>query len=135
MQMEEFDNIRQAIDKLLSVKSAIKRKSKTKEVQARELFITIINSLEMLNNRATILYNDLKLDFSTYDESFLEIIDALMFMKFGEEACEVISFYLWERQNLDGSINELQDAEGNVVPLENATDLWNVIQKITSEKK
>jgi len=133
--MEEFDNIRQAIDKLLSVKSAIKRKSKTKEVQARELFITIINSLEMLNNRATILYNDLKLDFSTYDESFLEIIDALMFMKFGEEACEVISFYLWERQNLDGSINELQDAEGNVVPLENATDLWNVIQKITSEKK
>jgi len=107
MQMEEFDNIRQAIDKLLSVKSAIKRKSKTKEVQARELFITIINSLEMLNNRATILYNDLKLDFSTYDESFLEIIDALMFMKFGEEACEVISFYLWERQNLDGSINEL----------------------------
>ncbi len=133
--MEEFDNIRQAIDKLLSVKSAIKRKSKTKEVQARELFITIINSLEMLNNRATILYNDLKLDFSTYDESFLEIIDALMFMKFGEEACEVISFYLWERQNLDGSVNELQDAEGNIVPLENATDLWNVIQKITSEKK
>jgi hypothetical protein len=89
----------------------------------------------MLNNRATILYNDLKLDFSTYDESFLEIIDALMFMKFGEEACEVISFYLWERQNLDGSVNELQDAEGNIVPLENATDLWNVIQKITSEKK
>lgn len=133
--MEEFDNIRQAIDKLLSVKSAIKRKSKTKEVQSRELFITIINSLEMLTNRATILYNDLKLDFSTYDESFLEIIDALMFMKFGEEACEIISYYLWERKNLDGSLNELQDADGNVVPLENANDLWNVVQKITSTKK
>lgn len=133
--MEEFDNIRQAIDKLLSVKSAIKRKSKSKQVQSRELFTTVINSLEMLTNRATILYNDLKLDFATYDESFLEIIDALMFMKFGEEACEVISYYLWERQNLDGSINILQDADGNEVPLNNAIDLWNVVQKITAEKK
>lgn len=132
--MEEYNNIRQAIDKLLNAKSAIKRKNKSKQLQARELFISIINSLEMLTNRATILYNDLKLDFSTYDEGFLEIIDALLLLKYGEDACEVISFYLWERQSPDGSINELLDEENNVVPLNNAIDLWNVVQKVMPNK-
>lgn len=133
--MEEFDSIRQAVDKLLDVKSTIKRKSVSKQTQPRELFIAVITSLEMLTNRATILYNDLKLDFGSYDESFLEVIDTLLLMKFGEEACELISFYLWERQNMDGTVNALQFTDGSEVLINNATDLWNVIQKITPNKK
>jgi hypothetical protein len=132
--MEEFKNIQQAIDQLLSVKSSIKRKNKAKQDQARELFISVISSLQMLNVRATLLYNDLKIDYSTYDESFLEIIDALLLMKFGKDACELISFYLWERINPDGSTNPIFDENENEIPLENAIDLWNVVQKVSTGK-
>jgi hypothetical protein len=132
--MEEFKNIQQAIDQLLSVKSNIKRKNKAKQDQARELFVSVINSLQMLHVRATLLYNDLKLDYSSYDESFLEVIDALLLMKFGKDACEVISFYLWERVNPDGSTNQIFDENENEVPLENAIDLWNVVQKLSTSK-
>jgi hypothetical protein len=88
----------------------------------------------MLHVRATLLYNDLKLDYSSYDESFLEVIDALLLMKFGKDACEIISFYLWERVNPDGSINQIFDENENEVPLENAIDLWNVVQKLSTSK-
>lgn len=132
--MEEFKNIQEAIDQLLKVKSNIKRKNKAKQDQARELFVSVINSLQMLSVRANILYTDLKIDYSSYDESFLEIIDALLMMKFGRDACEVISFYLWERVNPDGSINPIFDENDNEVPLENAIDLWNVVQKLSTNK-
>lgn len=132
--MEEFKNIQQAIDELLKVKSSIKRKNKAKQDQARELFVSVINSLQMLNVRASLLYTDLKIDFSSYDESFLEIIDALLMMKFGKDACEIISFYLWERVNPDGTTNPIFDENENEIPLENAIDLWNVVQKLSINK-
>ena len=127
---EPFDNLRQAIDHLLNVKSAIKRKKQTKQIQNRELFIGIINSIQMLTSRANIAYTDLKLDFSTYDEPFLEIIDTLLLLKYGKEGCELISFYLWERENPDGTYNELQDEDNNVIPLETPIDLWNILLRV-----
>jgi hypothetical protein len=132
--MQEFENVRLAIDKLLNVKSAIKRKKQNKQTQARELFVSIINSLQMVQTRATIMFSDLKLDYSTYDEPFLEIIDALLLMKFGKEASEIISYYMWERYNPDGTVNEIYDEYDNVIPLENANDLWNVVLKLSTDK-
>jgi hypothetical protein len=127
---ESFDNIRQAIDQLLNTKSAIKRKKQTKQIHNRELFISIINSIQMIGTRANLAFSDLKLDFSTYDEPFLEIIDALLLLKYGKEACELISFYLWERENPDGSINDIYDEDNNRIPLETPIDLWNIILKV-----
>jgi len=127
---EPFDNIRQAINQLLNVKSAIKRKKQTKQIQDRELFISIINSIQMLGVRGTLAFSELKIDFSTYDEPFLEVIDALLLVKYGKEACELISFYLWERENPDGSINDIFDEENNPIPLETPIDLWNIILKV-----
>jgi len=132
--MQEFENVRLAIDKLLNVKSAIKRKKQNKQTQARELFVSVINSLQMVQTRATIMFSDLKLDYSTYDEPFLEIIDALLLMKFGKEASEIISYYMWERHNPDGSVNEIYDENENIIPLENATDLWNIVLKLSTDK-
>lgn len=131
--MSEFNNIKIAVDRLLGIKSTVKRKKQTKQIQSKEIFISVINSLQMLQNRANILYTDLNLDYSTYDEAFLEIIDALLHVKYGKEACEVISFYLWERINPDGSINDIFDENDNLVPLETPEDLWNVVQKLTDE--
>ena len=132
--MQEFENVRLAIDKLLNVKSAIKRKKQNKQTQARELFVSVINSLQMVQTRATIMFSDLKLDYSTYDEPFLEIIDALLLMKFGKEASEIISYYMWERHNPDGTVNEIYDENENIIPLENATDLWNIVLKLSTDK-
>jgi hypothetical protein len=132
--MQEFENVRLAIDKLLNVKSAIKRKKQNKQTQARELFVSVVNSLQMVQTRATIMFSDLKLDYSTYDEPFLEIIDALLLMKFGKEASEIISYYMWERHNPDGTVNEIYDENENIIPLENATDLWNIVLKLSTDK-
>lgn len=119
--------IQTAINEILNVKSLIRRKKKTQLDKKRELFISIINSIEQITNRQNLMYADLQLDFANYDESFLETIDALIILHFGKEGAEVISYYLWERQNPDGSINPLQDAEGTLIVLQTASELWDLL--------
>jgi hypothetical protein len=119
--------IQTAINEILNVKSLIRRKKKTQLDKKRELFISIINSIEQITNRQNLMYADLQLDFTNYDESFLETIDALIVLHFGKEGAEVISYYLWERRNPDGSINPLQDAEGTLIVLQTASELWDLL--------
>ncbi len=127
---ESFDPIKHAIDQMLNVSASIRRKKHTKKQQTKDLFISIITALEQVTNRTDLLYADLKIDYSTYDEPFLQIIDNLMLMQFGSDAYSAISYYLWERVNPDGSINEIMDGEGNPIMLETPYDLWNIIIKI-----
>ena len=122
--------IQAAINNILNIKSLIRRKKKTQTDKRKELFISIINSIEQIINRQTLMYADLQLDFATYDEAFLDTIDALIILHFGKEGAEVIGYYLWERLNPDGSINPLLDEDDNVIILENANDLWNLILKL-----
>jgi len=108
----------------------IRRKKKSQSDKRKELFISIINSIEQIINRQTLMYAELQLDFASYDEAFLDTIDALIILHFGKECAEVVGYYLWERLNPDGTINPLLDENDNVIILENASDLWNLLLKL-----
>jgi hypothetical protein len=127
---ESLNEIQTVINKLLNVKSLIRRKKKTQEVKKRELFISIINSIESIINRQNLMYADLSLDFANYDEAFLDTIDALIIFHFGKEGAEVIGFYLWDRLSPDGKIEPLLDEEDTPIYLETAHDLWNLLLRI-----
>jgi hypothetical protein len=77
--------------------------------------------------------NDLKIDFTTYDEKFYDVIDTLILMQFGKEASEIIFFYLYERVNPDGTTNQLVDTNDNYVVLNSPTDLWELVKVIQNQ--
>jgi c-di-AMP phosphodiesterase-like protein len=120
-------SIQTAINEILNVKSLIRRKKKNQSDKKKELFISIINAIEHVSNRQNLMYVDLQVDFTTYDDSFLDIIDALIVLHFGKEGAELIAYYLWDRVNPDGSINALADEDNNPVVLETASDLWDTL--------
>jgi hypothetical protein len=127
---QSLNEIQTVINELLNVKSLIRRKKKTQETKKRELFISIINSIESIINRQNLMYVDLNLDFANYDEAFLDTIDALIILHFGKEGAEVIAFYLWDRLSLDGKIEPLLDEEDRPIYLETASDLWNLLLRM-----
>jgi len=122
--------VRQAVDQILNVNANLKRRTRKEFDKQRELFIQIIHQLEAVTNRSTILFADLKVDFSTYDEGFLEILDMLLLAKYGKECFELISFYLWERLNPDQTFNTLIGPEGEEITLQSPLDLWNLMLKV-----
>jgi hypothetical protein len=127
---QALTEIQSAINELLNVKSLIRKKKKTQSDKKKELFISIVNAIEQVTNRQNIMYIDLQLDFTTYDESFLDIIDALIILHFGKEGAELIAYYLWDRVNPDGTINALLSEDGVEIILETVHDLWNLLLRV-----
>lgn len=130
-----LNEIQIAVNQILNIKSLIRRKKKTQTEKKKELFITIINSVEQIINRQNLMYADLNLDLTKYDEAFLEVIDALFILNFGKDGAELIEYYLWERLAPDGSINPLIDLDNNEVYLQTAEELWSLLTLVNSNVK
>ena len=136
--MENQDPIKKLQDqmkKLIGSDSTVKRRKKTKEDTQRELFLTNIPLLEHILTRGVMLESDYGFNTNLYDEPFYQIIDSLIYMHFDEDAADLIMFYLYERINPDGTLNSVTDINGDEVPLENAEDLWILVQQITEENQ
>jgi hypothetical protein len=122
-----YKQIQSAVDNILNVSTIVRRKKKTESDKKRELFFQIITAIEEIQVRQNIMYLDLKLDFANYDEKFLAVVDALLYMHFGHELAEIISFYIWERVTPDGSVNALLAEDGTEIVLNNPYDLWTLL--------
>jgi hypothetical protein len=133
--MEGYDDIKKAVDQLLKVNSTVKRKKKAYLDKQKDLFISIIMAMQATQIRTSLVSSELKVDFSTYDEMFLQLIDSLILLHFGKEGFEVINFYLYDKFNPDGTVNELFDDEDKVVPSETPEDIWNILSKLKSDNE
>lgn len=129
---QHLTEIQAAINQILNVKSLIRKKRKTRVEKKKELFISIINSIEQISNRQNLMYSELNLDLTNYDEAFLDTIDALIILHFGKEGAELIGFYLWDRVSPDGTIVPLLDSDNKEIYLESAQDLWELLIAINS---
>jgi hypothetical protein len=126
----DFKQIQLGVDGILNTKTIVRRKKKTTSEKKRELFNNLIMSLEEMQVRQTIMYIDLGLDFSTYNEGFYSAIDMLLNMNFGEKGTDVIGFYLYDRLNPDGTENALLINGKEEVILKNPYELWNFLCKM-----
>lgn len=132
--MEQYNQLRVAVDSILNVSSSIKRKKKTDAEKKVEMFRAVINTLEEIQARSFIASYELNLDMNNYDEKFLEVIDALLYMNYGKDCYELISFYLFERINPeDGSVNPITiEDSGEQVYLNDPYDLYNLMKRINT---
>ena len=122
------EGIKKEIDDILGTDTFLKPKKRTEDDDQRERFEKIIQMMQEIEVRGILLATDLRLDFTSYDEKFYKVIDNLIELQFGKEVAELIFFYLYERENPDGSTNELLDKNDDIVPLHNPSDLWNLIK-------
>jgi hypothetical protein len=135
MEQGGFDEIKKAVDALLKINSTVKRKKKAYIDKQKDLFTSIIFALQAVQTRTILTQTELKLDFSTYDEMYLQIIDSLILLHFGKEGYELISWYLYEKINPDGSFNELFSEDGELVPSTTPEDIWNVLVNIKANNE
>ena len=120
--------LKQAVDELLNTDSEINKKKKSDLVVKKEQFIVIIDALIESQQNTKIVFNKIGVDLSLYEEFYLQIIDLLFLMNFGKRGFELISYYLYERKNPDGTVNEIMDKQGNKLKLETPLDLWKALE-------
>ena len=127
---QHAQGVKQTLETMIGTDLSLKRKKKSEHDLNKELFEKIIIALERTNIRTALVGTEFDVDLSKYDETFYEVIDNLMLMQFGKQAAEVILFYVYERMNPDGTINELRDVNDNPIILNSPSELWDLINVI-----
>jgi len=135
MNDEHAQGIKQSIENIIGSDTVLKRKKKTEDDLNRESFEKIIQLMDEIQVRDVLMMADLGLDYSKYNEKFYEVIDRMFGLHFGAEAAEIIFFYIYERINPDGSVNELADQNDQPVALNSPTDLWYLVNHIKNKTK
>lgn len=135
MNDEHAQGIKQSIENIIGSDTVLKRKKKTEEDLNRESFEKIIQLMDEIQVRDVLMMADLGLDYSKYNEKFYEVIDRMFGLYFGAEAAEIIFFYIYERINPDGSVNELADQNNQPVALNSPSDLWYLVNHIKNKTK
>lgn len=123
----EYKQVQAAVDNILNVSTIVRRRKKTASDKKRELFFQIIVAIEEIQVRQNLMYHDLSIDFANYDEKFLTVIDGLLYMHFGHDCAEIISFYIWDRINPEGEITPLIGEDGTEIFLKNPYELWDLL--------
>jgi len=131
---EYLEKLQQQIDQIIGIESSLKRRKKTDEDTQREIFLKVIPLIEHIVHREAMLDADYGIITDKYNEPFFQIIDGLLYLHFGKEAGDLIMFYIYERSNPDGSFNELEDENGNIVPLNRIEDLWELVRRLKNKK-
>jgi hypothetical protein len=129
-QPDRNEELKRAFDALLNTSTSLKRKKKNTADRKREMFLQIVTLCEAVITREVLLAADFKLQLDNYNEDFYQIIDSLLLLYLGKNGFELVSFYLYDRINPDGTINYLLDENQNEVKLETAEDLFNLLCKI-----
>jgi hypothetical protein len=113
--------------------------SKTSKVKKeKEIFVENVTLLEQCFKRVDDIHEHLGIDLYMYEEPFLQIIENLLLIKYGETVSEIVFWYLYERVGEDGVIHPLIYEEENKEPIEliikTPTDLWKFVDKLMKQK-
>jgi hypothetical protein len=115
------------------------RISRNKKSQEKEVFISLVDTLEQCWIRTNFLHENLKLDFYSYEENYYRIIEDLIFLKYGETIGKLILWFVYDRFDADGKILgvdvSFQDKPTKTFYLKNSSELWDLIEKINKNAK
>jgi hypothetical protein len=130
-ELEEINNIKILFDKVLGANTTVKDNIKSTESTVFEILIQKADDSLDIEDKL----------FEIADISIEKITDPLWFiienqfkLIYGEEAAELIMWYLIERFDDDYNIIPLEDEEGNKIILNKPIDLWNYLQKTIFSK-
>lgn len=126
---KDIEGIQNQLNNIIGTNTKIIRRRKNTEDIKRDLFIGIITQIELVINRSTLIQSDFKIDLSDYDEMYLQIIDNLIYLSFGNQAADLIVHYCYDRLEMEGSIPYV-DTDGNEYEISDPEQLWKIIKKL-----
>jgi hypothetical protein len=133
--------IESILNKNFGNKLSFSESKESKFKKEKDVFISIVDSLQKNIDRSISLYSEHNIDLFDYDAFYLEVIEDLFLLKYGPAISEIVIWYLYERQilNEEGKLTVLpltlennETKESEDLYLETSEQLWNFISKITS---
>lgn len=130
-------NLEAGFNKLFNSPIIIRKKKRDQALKKKALFISLITQYEISLNKSVKLQTEFAIDLFDYEGSYYEVIDKLMLLMWGGDIYEIVTYYLYERLNLDGSLNSIietnEEGVETEVFLKTAEELYNYLLKINPD--
>lgn len=130
-------NLEAGFSKLFNSPITIRKKKRDQALKKKALFISLVTQYEISLNKSVKLQTEFAIDLFDYEGSYYEVIDKLMLLMWGGDIYEIITYYLYERLNLDGSLNSIietnENGEETEVFLKTPEELYNYLLKINPD--
>jgi hypothetical protein len=130
-------NLEAGFNKLFNSPIIIRKKKRDQALKKKALFISLVTQYEISLNKSVKLQTEFAIDLFDYEGSYYEVIDKLMLLMWGGDIYEIVTYYLYERLNLDGSLNSIietnEEGVETEVYLKTAEELYNYLLKINPD--
>jgi len=123
--MSQKKEIKHALELILG--GPIVLSDHSEEEKLKEEFIKLIELYESVWNRDNKLEDELNVDFTGYNNDYYKVIESLINFCFDEGAAEAIIFYIYMKNNEDGTLNTYLDKAGKEHQFEKPEDLWEFL--------
>lgn len=123
-------DLQKGIKVMLGADSIIRRKNRSEKNKKKTLFINLIKKYDDALVRSMMMDNQFRLDLSSYEETFYQMIDDLILLTYGEDIYQLIAFYFFERINDDGTENFIVGPNMEQIFIKTPNDLYDTIQKL-----
>lgn len=130
-------NLETGFDKLFNSPIIIRKKKRDQVLKKKILFISLISQYEISLNKSAKLQTEFAINLFDYEGSYYEVIDKLMLLMWGGDIYEILTYYLYERLNLDGSLNSIieinEEGIETEVFLKTSEELYNYLLKLNPD--
>jgi hypothetical protein len=107
--------------------------------EEKEMFISIVSTLEQCWLRTNIIHTQLGVDFYNYEQHYFTMIEDLLYLKYGETISTLVLWYVYDRYDQDGTLLAIDikigDKPKKQYLLKTPLDLWILVEKILKTNK
>jgi hypothetical protein len=128
---EEIKHIKKLFDTVLGADIIVKDNIKATESTVFEILIQKADDSLNIEDK---LGEIADIDITKITDPLWFVIENQFKLIYGEEATELIMWYLMERLDEDNNVIALEDEEENKIILNKPIDLWNYLQKTIFSK-
>ena len=107
------ERTKQSIDKIVGVKTTVRKSKKTPEDKKREAFAAMITKYEQAYTRGRIVSDFL--DVEDWDDTWMDIIDDLLELTYTPRQIAIINYFVFDR---------MDEETGETIPCEIAPNKW-----------
>ena len=123
--IEGMDDLKNLFEKILGSNITLKD---TMEVNEESVFCLIVNKLDKAHKDDEALFELSGMDLSKCKEDLLFVIDALLKISYGQDAFDMIMWFILDRFNPDGKVVPFEDEEGKTFSLITSNDLFHFLK-------
>ena len=127
---EEIKYIKKVFDTVLGANTTVKDNIKATESTVFEILIQKADDSLNLEDKL----GEIDIDITKITDPLWFVIENQFKLIYGEEATEIIMWYLMERLDEDNNVMALEDEDENKIILNKPIDLWKYLQKTVFNK-